>query len=186
MGKPVTLLEDICRHVLTLGADSIVVEYKDSRDGVFTRQGPAGFAIANFPSSGPDAKELRKHLYSAAKRPLRTVINGQRSIIRVRIYDSFGEDAFEVIIERAPQLDASLPPSFTPKQAQYLAFIHYYSKIHRQAPSDADLHQYFRVSAPSVHEMIKTLERNGWIERTPQVARSIRLLVRPERLPSLE
>jgi SOS-response transcriptional repressor LexA len=30
--------------------------------------------------------------------------------------------------------------------------------------------------------MIKILERNGFIERTPGAARSIRLLVRPEHL----
>jgi DNA-binding MarR family transcriptional regulator len=34
--------------------------------------------------------------------------------------------------------------------------------------------------------MIKTLERNGLIERTPGQARSIRLLVKPEHLPLLE
>jgi len=42
------------------------------------------------------------------------------------------------------------------------------------------------VSPPSVHKMIKTLERNGLIERTPGQARSIRLFVRPEDLPELE
>jgi len=34
-------------------------------------------------------------------------------------------------------------------------------------------------------EMIKTLERNGFIQRTPGQARSIRLLVAPEHLPAL-
>jgi hypothetical protein len=34
--------------------------------------------------------------------------------------------------------------------------------------------------------MIKTLERNSLIARTPGQARSIRLLVRPEHLPGLE
>jgi SOS-response transcriptional repressor LexA len=37
-----------------------------------------------------------------------------------------------------------------------------------------------------VHDMIKLLERNGLIERTPGVGRSIRVLVRPEHLPLLE
>jgi DNA-binding MarR family transcriptional regulator len=77
-------------------------------------------------------------------------------------------------------------PPFTAKQGQYLAFIHYYTKIHRQAPAESDLERYFRVSPPSIHDMIKTLERNSLIERTPGRARSIRLLVRPEHLPRLE
>ena len=75
---------------------------------------------------------------------------------------------------------------FTRKQGQYLAFIYNYTKIHRQAPAESDLERYFRVSPPAIHDMIKTLERNGLIERTPGRARSIRLCVRPENLPRLE
>ena len=56
----------------------------------------------------------------------------------------------------------------------------------RRAPAESDLERYFQVSAPSIHGMVKTLERNGLIERTPRLARSIRLLVRPEHLPPLE
>ena len=59
------------------------------------------------------------------------------------------------------------------------------TKMHRQAPAETDLERYFQVSPPSIHEMIKTLERNGLIERTPGKARSIRLLVKPEHLPIL-
>jgi hypothetical protein len=46
---------------------------------------------------------------------------------------------------------------YTAKQGQYLAFIHAYQKMHRRAPSEADLQQYFRVSPPSVHDMILRL-----------------------------
>ena len=64
--------------------------------------------------------------------------------------------------------------AYTHKQGQYLAFIYYYSKIHGCAPSEAELRQYFRVSPPSVHQMILTLEARGLIERTPgQVRQSI-------------
>jgi Mn-dependent DtxR family transcriptional regulator len=51
-------------------------------------------------------------------------------------------------------------PRFTQKQGQYLAFI--------QAllvPAEADLRRYFRVSPPSVHQMVITLERAGLIRR---------------------
>lgn len=58
--------------------------------------------------------------------------------------------------------------------------------MHRRAPSEADLQNYFRTTPPSVHQMIKTLELGGFIERTPMQARSIRLLVLPEHLPRLE
>ena len=75
---------------------------------------------------------------------------------------------------------------YTQRQGQYLAFIHYYTKIHRRAPSEAELEQYFRVSWPSVHRMILTLERLGLIERTPGHARSVRVLLPREELPDLE
>jgi len=75
---------------------------------------------------------------------------------------------------------------YTIKQGQYLAFIYYYGKIHRQAPSEADMQRYFQVSPPSVHQMVLTLEANGLIERIPGQARSIRLLVPREELPDLD
>jgi Mn-dependent DtxR family transcriptional regulator len=54
-----------------------------------------------------------------------------------------------------------------------LALFIYYSKIHGCAPSEAEMQQYFRVSPPSVHQMILKLETCGLIERTPGQARSI-------------
>ena len=64
------------------------------------------------------------------------------------------------------------PPAktFTPKQGQYLAFIYAYTRLHRRPPTEADMQLYFRVSPPSVHQMILTLERAGFIRRQPRVA----------------
>ena len=131
-------------------------------------------------------EELRANLCAAAKRPVRTVLNGKVYILNVRVFESIGEDAFAVSIDPAPKLDPSVPPSFTAKQGQYLAFIYNYTKMHRQPPAELDLQRYFQVSPPSIHEMIKTLERNGLIEKIPGQARSIRLLVQPDHLPQLE
>ena len=77
-------------------------------------------------------------------------------------------------------------PRYTEKQGQYLAFVFYYTKIHRQAPAEADMQRYFGVSPPAVHQMVVTLEARGLIERVPGHARSIRLLVPREELPELE
>jgi LexA DNA binding domain len=186
MGKPTTLLEGLCGHALSLGASSIQVERKDGREWVFADAGGVGIGIANYKSSGPDGKELRGNLYAAAKKPVRSAIGGQVYILKVDIFDSFGDDAFAVRIEAAPKLDPSVAPSFTVKQGQYLAFIYNYTKIHGRAPAETDLERYFNVSPPSIHEMIKTLERNGLIARTPGQARSIRLLVEPKHVPRLE
>ena len=186
MSRSATLLEGLCAHALSLGAQSIEVEYKDSREWVFANQGGMGIGIANYARSSADAKELRGNLYAAAKKPVRTAIGGQVYILKVRIFDSFGEDAFEVSIDPAAKPDPSIAPSFTAKQGQYLAFIYNYTRIHRRAPAESDLERYFQVSPPTIHDMIKTLERNGLLQRTPGQARSIRLLVLPEHLPRLE
>jgi Mn-dependent DtxR family transcriptional regulator len=75
--------------------------------------------------------------------------------------------------------------TFTPKQGQYLAFIHLYTRLHRRPPAETDMQQYFRVSPPSVHQMVLTLERRGFIRRQPRTARSIELIVDPKLLPEL-
>ncbi len=77
------------------------------------------------------------------------------------------------------------PHDFTELQGQYLAFIHSYIKLHRQAPAEQDMERYFRVTPPTVHRMVVELEKRGLIARQPRKARSITLLVPPELLPAL-
>jgi DNA-binding MarR family transcriptional regulator len=74
--------------------------------------------------------------------------------------------------------------AFTPKQGQYLAFIHLYTRLHRRPPAETDMQQYFRVSPPSVHQMVLTLERAGFIRRQPRTPRSIEVLVIRNTCPS--
>jgi hypothetical protein len=54
------------------------------------------------------------------------------------------------------------PARFTAKQGQYLAFIWAYTQINRRAPAEADFQRYFKVTAPSVHQM-----QLGLIEKQP-------------------
>jgi repressor LexA len=74
---------------------------------------------------------------------------------------------------------------YTGKQGQYLAFIYYYTKIHGCSPSEADMQGYFRVSPASVHQMVLSLEKLRFIERTPGRGRSLKLLLRRDQLPDL-
>jgi len=77
---------------------------------------------------------------------------------------------------------AGVSPSaktFTPKQGQL------YTRRHRRPPAEADIRQYFCVTPPSVHQMVLTLERAGFIRRQPGVARSIEVLLDPKLLPEL-
>jgi mycothiol synthase len=75
---------------------------------------------------------------------------------------------------------------FTPKQGQYLAFIHHYTQVHRQPPAQTDIQRFFGVTPPTVHQMILKLEEKGLLKRTPHQARSIEVLVPAEQLPPLQ
>ncbi len=76
-------------------------------------------------------------------------------------------------------------PLFTEKQGQYLAFIYAYTRVLGRPPAEADLQGYFKVTPPTAHQMLITLERIGLIRRKPGMARSIELLVEPESLQVL-
>jgi DNA-binding MarR family transcriptional regulator len=82
-------------------------------------------------------------------------------------------------------LDRKARPLFTAKQDQYLAFIWAYTQINRRPPAKTDFQRYFEITAPSVHQMLKTLDQLGLIEKQPGVARSIKLCVAPQDLPIL-
>lgn len=77
-------------------------------------------------------------------------------------------------------------PEFTPRQGQYLAFIHAYALVNGRPPAQADLQRFFQVTPPSVHQMLLTLKRNGLISRRPGAPRSIAVLVDHAVLPALE
>jgi DNA-binding MarR family transcriptional regulator len=77
-------------------------------------------------------------------------------------------------------------PGFTPLQGQYLAFIHAYSLIYGRAPAEHEMMRSFRVTPPTVHRMVVTLEQAGLISRQPGTPRSIALLVDENHLPKLQ
>ncbi len=66
-----------------------------------------------------------------------------------------------------------------------MAFIYYYTKIYGVPPAEADLQRYLRVSPPAIHNMIVTLEKRGFIKRTPGAGRSIQLVLGRDQLPDL-
>jgi hypothetical protein len=78
-----------------------------------------------------------------------------------------------------------MKPKFTPRQGQYLAFIYHYTKVNGRPPAQADMQEYFRVSPPTVHQMILNLEKRGLLARVPVEPRSLRVLLPPKQLPEL-
>ncbi len=79
-----------------------------------------------------------------------------------------------------------MKPPYTQRQGQFLAFIHHYTALHGRPPAEAEMMDFFQVTPPSVHQMILTLERNGFITRVPGQARSIAVRLAPETLPPLQ
>jgi hypothetical protein len=75
------------------------------------------------------------------------------------------------------------PESLHPQAGQYLVFIYTYAHMFGWPPAETDMQRHFRVSPPSVHQMVVTLGRNGLIRRRPGAPRSIELLVAPQLLP---
>ena len=75
--------------------------------------------------------------------------------------------------------------SFTEKQGQYLAYIVFYTKINGRPPAEGDMQKYFKVTPPTVHQMVVRLDSLGLIKRIPGVGRSIQVLVPLDKIPAL-
>jgi DNA-binding MarR family transcriptional regulator len=78
------------------------------------------------------------------------------------------------------------PQVFSARQGQYLAFIRAYTFVNGRPPAQSDIARFFRVTPPTVHQMILTLEKARLISRRPAAARAIAVLVDPATLPALE
>lgn len=87
-------------------------------------------------------------------------------------------------ILHAPSARANRPAATggpTRRQREYIDFIKRYMHRFGVAPAESDIQDHFLVSAPSVNQMIRTLERKGfntrdrdWFGKT--IPRSIRVL----------
>ncbi len=62
---------------------------------------------------------------------------------------------------------------FTPKQGQYLAFIHAYTLVNGRPPAEADMIRFFRVTPPSVHQIVLSLEKAALISRRPGIPEAL-------------
>src|SRR3954464_11600949 len=95
--------------------------------------------------------------------------------------------SIEVAMDRACGVrQPPTAPGFTAGGGRYRAFIGAYTRVTGPPPAEADLQRHFGVSAPSVHQMVVTLERAGLIRRRSGAGRSIEVLVDPRCLPLLQ
>lgn len=90
--------------------------------------------------------------------------------------------AVSVVLHETARNAANAGAQPTRRQREYLDFIRRYMARHRVSPAEGNIQEHFMVSAPSAHEMVKTLERRGFIARDRDlfgriVPRSIRVLI---------
>ena len=97
--NPDVLAEAVAR-VLVVGATEFEVEYKDGEEHVVAFSGTVGIGVADFPSASEDAQDLRRQLYAGSKKRRKILHAGAEYGLRVKVFDSFGEDAFRVTITR--------------------------------------------------------------------------------------
>jgi hypothetical protein len=95
-----SVLQGIALEAVRHGADTIEVEYKDGNEQVFAVRGGVGYGIARLDSSSDQAASLREELYSLMGKRRRVTIGDVEYELRVRVYECFGEDAFQVELRR--------------------------------------------------------------------------------------
>ncbi len=74
----------------------------------------------------------------------------------------------------------------THKQGQLLAYVYYYTKVHRIPPAENEIARFLGIQGPSAHQMILRLEKRGCLSRTPGQPRKLNVLLPREEIPDLE
>jgi hypothetical protein len=95
-----SVLREFVEEAIRLGADTLEVEHKSPHEEVYFMKKGLGSGIT-LDSSSDQAMSLRQELHALAKRKRRRfAFGGAQYELRARVYDSFGEDAFEVKLRR--------------------------------------------------------------------------------------
>jgi hypothetical protein len=98
--KHASIVHGLITEAVSLGADTIQVEYRDGYEEISVLKGGVGFEIARWRSSGRRAVSLRKELHDLRKKRAQATVSGAEYEIRTRTYDHFGEEAFELRLRR--------------------------------------------------------------------------------------
>jgi hypothetical protein len=96
-----SIVDHFVAKAIRLGADGLEVEYKDNHEEIFACKQSLGFGIGSLDSSDPAANELRDELWAMRRRKRAITVDGVRYELRCSVFDSFGETAFRVAIQKA-------------------------------------------------------------------------------------
>jgi hypothetical protein len=92
------VLKPLLEQAILYGADSLLVECKDGFEEVFASRGEVGLGIASVRSSSHEAARLQAVLLRVVRRKRYALIADARYELRCIVYDSFGDDAYELEI----------------------------------------------------------------------------------------
>ncbi len=95
------ILAALISKALGLGADRLEVTYKDRHEEVIAIKGSMGVGIAALRSDSKEAVALRDELWKHHKKMKKIEIGGVHYKLKVSVFDSFGETAFQVEIQMA-------------------------------------------------------------------------------------
>lgn len=70
-------------------------------------------------------------------------------------------------------------------QGQLVAFVYWYTKVHRMPPSENEIAEFVGVRGPSAHAMIVRLCSKGILDRRLGEPRTIRVLLPRDQIPDL-
>lgn len=87
---------------LEVGAAEFEVEHRDGAEHVLANRGALGVGIARLSSTGQEAQSLRETLRQIKKKQRSVVVDGAEYVVKARLHDRFGENAFQVAIKRNP------------------------------------------------------------------------------------
>jgi predicted secreted protein len=95
-----SIIQRLVAKAIGCGADMIEVEYDEGYEEVYIRKDNLALSIDRYKTTSSGASFLRKELYGLAKKKRQIVLDNEEYELRARIYDSFGEDAFRVLLRK--------------------------------------------------------------------------------------
>jgi hypothetical protein len=74
----------------------------------------------------------------------------------------------------------------TRAQGQLVAYVYWYTKVHRVPPAENEIADFLGIRGPSAHQLILRLEAKAILSRQPGEPRTIKILLAREEVPDLE
>jgi len=96
------ILVKLVAKTLEVGAAEFEVQHRNGAEHVLAIRGVLGVGIARLSSTGQEAQSLRETLHQIKTKQRSVVVDGAEYVVKARLHDRFGENAFQVAIKRNP------------------------------------------------------------------------------------